>query len=104
MECACYGSAMGYLTKIFKEMHISVAEIQQGWISEEHNAYNYAGNIFESKEYKAFLPNFYLMHGKYWLDKIRLPVKKIVIGNPNFSEAKKYIIRQIKRIIKNFDL
>ncbi|MCS4039946.1 hypothetical protein [Salinibacter ruber] len=63
-----------------KELGIPVIELQHGTIHKRHFAYSYP----EGKTKKAF-PDYFLTWGRYWNDKIRLPLKdnKIVpVGFP----------------------
>ena len=88
---ASYGGFISILLKIAKENGIITGEFQHGNISESHMAYNYGDAIFESEHYIKHLPDYILTFGDYWNDKIKIPSKKITIGNPHFYESiKKY--------------
>lgn len=91
VRTAAYGELNGILIKVAKENGIKTAEFQHGVISENHMAYNYGESIFQSKEYKKYLPEYILTYGDYWKNNITIPSKKITIGNPHFYESiKKY--------------
>jgi len=84
INCASYGGE-GYLIKIAKDMGIKVGEFQHGLISNQHPAYNYSSIICNSSEYKRYLPDYILTYGRYWVENIKHPAKKIIIGNPHFD-------------------
>jgi len=91
VRTASYGRYISILLKIAKENGILTGEFQHGNISESHMAYNYGDAIFESEHYIKHLPDYILTFGDYWNDKIKIPSKKITIGNPHFYESiKKY--------------
>jgi len=91
VRTASYGGFKSVLLKTAKENGIIIGEFQHGSISESHMAYNYGDAIFESEHYKKYLPDYILTYGDYWNDKIKIPSKKITIGNPHFYESiKKY--------------
>ncbi|MCK4445456.1 MAG: hypothetical protein KAW56_00070 [Candidatus Marinimicrobia bacterium] len=88
LKDASYG-VRSYILKWAKSRNIITIELQHGLVSKNHRAYNYGGTILSSDEYKEYLPNYFLTYGKYWSDSINLPVKKVIIGNPNYSENMK---------------
>jgi len=91
VRTASYGGFKSVLLKTAKENGIIIGEFQHGSISEGHMAYNYGDSIFKSKNYKNYIPDYILTFGDYWNDKIKIPSKKITIGNPHFYESiKKY--------------
>lgn len=85
LEDASYG-ARSYILKWAKERGVLTAELQHGCISKNHPAYNYSDIILNSDIYIKYLPDYFLTYGKYWNEQINIPVKKIVIGNPNYLE------------------
>lgn len=88
---AALGGRNSVPLKIAKENGIVTGEFQHGVISRSHMAYNYGDAIFKSETYKSYLPDFILTYGDYWNEQIRIPSKKITIGNPHFYEMiKKY--------------
>ncbi len=89
VRTATYGRFKSILLKIAKENGILTGEFQHGNISESHVAYNYGDAIFESEQYKKYLPDYILTYGDYWNEKIKIPSKKMTIGNPHFYESKK---------------
>jgi hypothetical protein len=85
LEDASYG-IRSYIIKWAKSRGIVTIELQHGFVSENHAAYNYGKAILDSDIYKEYLPDYFLTYGRYWSEVINLPVEKIVIGNPNYSE------------------
>lgn len=90
IEDASYGDR-SYILKWAKVRNIITIEPQHGIVSKNHPAYNYGSAILNSYIYKEYLPDYFLTYGKYWNESINLPVKKITIGNPNYSENIKRI-------------
>lgn len=88
MEDACFGGAQAYILRLLKDLKIPSAEIQHGWVGKTHEAYNYSNLICNSETYKDYMPQYFLAYGEYWLNKINLPVKKLVIGSPVFTMNK----------------
>jgi len=91
VEDGHYGG-YSYLIKIAKELGITIAEYQHGYIGPSHPAYNYHENIF--KQVSPFLPEILLTHGEYWSNRVRVPAKKIVIGFPNLTQKLSQILPQ----------
>lgn len=85
LEDASYGGR-SHILKWAKARNIIIIEPQHGLVYENHMAYNYGNAILNSDTYKEYLPDYFLTYGKYWSELINLPVKKILIGNPNYSE------------------
>lgn len=83
-EDGCYGNR-GHIIRLAKEMGIKTAETQHGMISSGHDAYNYAPTIFQSDNYKKYLPDYFLSYGQWWIEQVRLPVEGVVIGNPHYD-------------------
>lgn len=98
LENASYG-ARSYILKWAKERDILTAELQHGCISKNVPAYNYSDIILNSDVYRKYLPDYYLTYGKYWNELVNIPVKKVIIGNPNYSEYVKEI--KFSKQIKN---
>ncbi len=90
LEDASYGGR-SYILKWAKARNIITIEPQHGMVSKNQAAYNYGTAILNSCVYKKYLPDYFLTYGKYWKKSINLPVKKITIGNPNYSENTKKI-------------
>ncbi len=84
IEDGCYGERNAYLCKLLSEMKIASAEIQHGWIGARHIAYNYGQLIRQNREYQTYMPDYYCGMAEYWLKQIRVPVKKVCLGNPTF--------------------
>ncbi len=77
IEDAHYG---GYteVIDLAKRNNIKVAEIQHGLVNKNHLAYNYHKNLYEG--IKSYLPDYFLVFGQYFAERIRIPGKCIVIG------------------------
>jgi Putative glycosyl/glycerophosphate transferases involved in teichoic acid biosynthesis TagF/TagB/EpsJ/RodC len=82
-EDACYGTR-AYAIKLANRMGIATAEFQHGFIGLEHRAYNYSELIYNNEEYKEYMPQYYLTFGEFWNKNVRLPIEKIIIGNPHY--------------------
>ncbi len=91
VRTASYGGFKSVLLKIAKENGIIVGEFQHGALYSDHIAYNYGNEVLKSEQYKKYLPDYILTYGDFWNDKIKIPSKKITIGNPHFYKSiKKY--------------
>ncbi len=98
IEDAHYGR-FAHLISLAKELGISVAEFQHGFVSSEHLAYNYHENIINT-EYKQYLPDYFLLFGKWWGKFLKTPARKVVIGNPYLLEqARQDNKRKQKKIL-----
>jgi len=86
LEDAAYGSR-SHIIKWAKNHNIPTAEYQHGMISHNHVAYNYKYKAHNKNFYNQYLPDYYLLYGKYWSEQICFPSKKIIIGNPYYSES-----------------
>jgi len=94
INCASYGNKAN-LIKIAKNLGIKVGEFQHGLISSQHPAYNCSKALFNSKEYKNYIPDYILTYGEYWNNCITLPTFKISIGNPHYdSMINKYTLNK----------
>lgn len=84
-EDASYGFN-SFILKWAKERNIITVEPQHGALSKNHPAYNYGKAISSSGIYSQYLPDYFLSYGELWNDLMNFPVKKITVGNPNYSE------------------
>lgn len=64
---------------------IATAEFQHGLIAPSHLAYNYGDGLRRNSEFATYLPRSVLVYGDYWLDQLRTPSEKVVIGWPHFE-------------------
>ncbi len=87
VEDAHYGGH-SLLIKIAKKMYIPIIEIQHGFISETHFAYNYDDSLY--KHIADVLPDYFLSYGSYWKNKINTPAKFVPIGNAYLENKKLY--------------
>lgn len=86
LEDAHYGG-QSYIIKWAKERGIVTAEFQHGTVSKSDPAYNYGEGVRNSKEYKKYVPDYFLTYGEYWNNQVRIPGKTYVVGNPHFYES-----------------
>lgn len=82
INSACYGPA-ATLIAAARQRRIPIAEFQHGAISAGHDAYNFSETLRASRDYQLTLPDYFLGYGKWWIDQINAPVKKVAIGNPH---------------------
>ncbi len=87
VHTSTYTGFKAMLLKTAKKFGITTAEFQHGVISKHHIAYNYGDEIFKNEKYKKYLPDYILTFGDYWNANIKIPSKKITIGNPHFYES-----------------
>jgi hypothetical protein len=84
-EDASYGSR-SYICKWARAHGIPTAEVQHGIIVRNHPAYNYAQALVDSAEYAQYLPQYLLVYGEYWAQRVRTASKTVLVGNPYLSE------------------
>lgn len=90
IEQGCYGADTAIIIKCAKRLGIRVAEMQHGYIGEDHPAYMYSPQI--CSEYIQYLPDDFLCYGNYWKQNSRIPIQVLNIGNPYLSE----IVQSVK--------
>ncbi|HZK11089.1 MAG TPA: hypothetical protein VFD10_01860 [Atribacterota bacterium] len=97
VHCASYLGGKAILTKILHLAGFKVIEVQHGFVSEGHYAYNYPKSCIKNKNHKCreYLPDYLLMFGEYWVENIRTPSKKIVVGYPYLNELSEKLIQNI---------
>ena len=103
VNCASYLGSMSTLTKILHSAGFKVIEVQHGFVSEEHYAYNYPQSCIKNRNHKCreYLPDYLLMFGDYWAERVHTPSKKIVVGYPYLDEISNKLIKYIKPEIKS---
>lgn len=79
-EDGCYGGR-GHLIQLAKRIGIKSAEIQHGMVSKGHNAYNFAPELLQSKQYYQYVPDYFLTYGEWWEERISIPCQTVTIGN-----------------------
>jgi hypothetical protein len=79
-----------YAAKLNK---IPVAEYQHGAISKGHDGYNVADALLVNTSFHNVLPDYLLTYGNWWSNQTNMPIKKIPIGNPHFSESTTGLVR-----------
>ncbi|HAJ34027.1 MAG TPA: hypothetical protein DCK79_11890 [Candidatus Atribacteria bacterium] len=97
VHCASYLGGGAILTKILHLAGFKVIEVQHGFVSEEHYAYNYPKSCIENENHQCreYLPDYLLMFGDYWTENIRTPSKKIVVGYPYLNKLSEKLIQKI---------
>ena len=80
----CYGNHVACKVKVLKDLGIPCVEIQHGMTHSSHMAYNYSRSIYESKEYQEYMPDLFLTMGKYWMSRVKIPIKMQALGSANF--------------------
>jgi len=90
----------GTITRILHEFGFKILEIQHGFVSKSHYAYNYPDNIVKNPDHvsQKYLPDYLLMFGKYWADVVNTPSKKVILGYPYLDEIAKKLPINIKEI------
>ena len=103
VHCASYLGGGAILTKILHLAGYKVIEVQHGFVSKQHYAYNYPFSCIEDSHHQCreYLPDYLLMFGDYWAKNIRTPSKKIVVGYPYLNEISNKLIKYIKPETKN---
>lgn len=97
VHCASYLGGKAILTKILHLAGFKVIEVQHGFVSKEHYAYNYPLSFIEDNQHQCreYFPDYLLMFGDYWAKNIRTPSKKIVVGYPYLNELSERLIKNI---------
>lgn len=83
VDNGCYGGQRACLLRIANKQGITTGEFQHGYIGENNLIYNYPQSFINNKEYKEYLPQYFLAMGEYFIRGIKLPINKVVIGNPH---------------------
>ena len=91
VEDGCYGSR-SYLFKWAKEWGIKTCEMQERKKKKNHPAYNF-GDCFLGREFRNYLPEYFLSYGDYWNQQVSLPCDIVTIGNPYLTESVKSKVR-----------
>jgi len=84
VHCSSYLADMGVVTKRLKDNGITTVELQHGYVSPEHFAYNYPVRSTRNIA-KEYLPDYYLTFGEYWNEQIQTPSTAVAVGNPSFN-------------------
>jgi len=103
IHCASYLGSMAVLTKIFHSAGFKVVEVQHGFTSKEDYPYNYPPSCTKNSNHgsREYLPDYLLMFGDYWAERVCTPSKKIVIGYPYLDEISNRLIKYIKPMTKS---
>jgi len=102
VHCASYLGSMSILTKILHSAGFKVIEVQHGFVSKEHYAYDYSQYYIDNNHHQCreYLPDYLLMFGEYWAKNIRTPSKKIVVGYPYLNKLSEKLIQKITPELK----
>ena len=96
IHCASYLGSMAVLTKIFHSAGFKVVEVQHGFTSKEDYPYNYPPSCTKNSNHgcREYLPDYLLMFGDYWAERVCTPSKKIVVGYPYLNELSEKLIQK----------
>lgn len=86
-EDACYGGNGISIIHAARLSGMVIAEYQHGAISKGHDAYNVADALVNSDLFRSVLPDYLLTYGNWWSNQTNMPISKIAIGNPHFTET-----------------
>lgn len=102
IHCASYLGSMAVLTKIFHSAGFKVVEVQHGFTSKEDYPYNYPSSCIKNINHQCreYLPDYLLMFGDYWAERVRTPSKKIVVGYPYLNKLSEKLIQKITPELK----
>lgn len=90
LDNASYGNR-AFLVYWAKQQGIRVAEHQHGEIHQGTPAYR--NNITSSSHWlQCYMPDDFLLWGKYWCDKYQGGAKKYLVGNPYFQESQRQFV------------
>lgn len=90
-DCASYGARSVPILAAARRAGVTTAEYQHGAISAGHDGYNVASTLLNSPEFQQTLPEYLLTYGEWWGEQTNMPFKRVVIGNPHFTESIKHI-------------
>ena len=90
LNCASYGGTFAAITRAAHECGITVVETQHGMINDIHYVYNVESFVYNSEEYKKYLPDYLLTFGQFWNEHSYIPVNKYIIGNPYLDFYKRF--------------
>jgi hypothetical protein len=83
VDCTYYGAYIPLILTA-KKHKVKTVEYQHGYVGFAHPAYNYHENIFN--KISKYYPEYFLTHGDYWSNVVRVPSKKVAIGLPELSK------------------
>jgi hypothetical protein len=82
IEAGCYGQ-MAVLNATARQHGVIAAEVQHGWTSSGHDAYNVAPLLAHSAAYRRTQPHWFLGYGAWGNRLFNAPVERAAIGNPH---------------------
>jgi len=100
VHCASYLGSMSILTKILHSAGFKVIEVQHGFVSEEHYAYNYPQSCIENKNHQCreYLPDYLLMFGDYWGKTI------LIVSQGTVTERMVNIAKKLSRTFSDYKI
>ncbi len=86
VHCASYMKWYGLLTTALHDLGLTVVEVQHGYVSREHAAYNYPPEcLAEDHPCRRHLPDHLLLFGVAWGEAVRVPSQLHVVGYPHLD-------------------
>lgn len=87
VHSASYMKRYGLLTAWLHERGLKVVEVQHGYISALHPAYNHPASSLDDPDHpcRRYLPDHLLVFGSHWASQIRVPAKLHVVGYPHLD-------------------
>ncbi len=87
VHSASYMKWYGIITRLLHDHGFQVVEVQHGYISSEHVAYNYPRACLDDPNHpcRGYLPDHLLLFGKFWSRGIRTPARTHVMGYPHLN-------------------
>lgn len=72
--------------RVARAMGIPVAEYQHGQSGGGQPEYNFAPAVRDHAEYRSTLPDYFLSYGRWWTERMNVPMRAVVIGHPHRTE------------------
>ncbi len=87
VHSASYMKWYGLLTRWLHERGLTVVEVQHGYVSLHHPAYNHPSSVLEEADHpsRQYLPDHLLTFGSYWAEQVRVPSQVHVVGYPHLD-------------------
>lgn len=85
VNCGSYGGNMAVVCYVAKRLGIKVIEVQHGSVY-NNLAYEVSDIVYNSTEYKNYLPDVFFTFGDYWSNLVKWNYEKVSMGNPYLNE------------------
>lgn len=87
VHSASYMKWYGILTRWLHERGLTVVEVQHGYVSSHHPAYNHPAPCLKDPDHpcRRYLPDHLLVFGSHWAEQIRVPARVHVVGYPHLD-------------------